>query len=290
MSRRREVREHLHSLGEVREILGSMKSLSVMETRKLARFATTQQRALAGIERAAVDFCQFFSHTLAGLEPLQEVYLLLGSERGFCGDFNERLLQALEKLPAETGLLITVGSRLAPKLEGDPRRVAGLEGAGVAEETPAVLGRVVDTLNALEGRYDPLGLTVVYHEAETQATRVRRLLPPFQSFAEPTPAFSHPPRLNLPAGQLLPLLIDQYLFAALHAIFYASLMAENQRRVSHLEGAIRRLEEKLANLGRRANALRQEEIIEEIEVILLSAQTGEESSFIGRHDGDDAKR
>jgi F-type H+-transporting ATPase subunit gamma len=106
------------------------------------------------------------------------------------------------------------------------------------------------------------------------AVNIRRLLPAFQDLAGKAPAFAYPPRLNLPAQQLLPQLIDQYLFAALHAVFYAALMAENQRRVSHLEGAIRRLGEKLTRLEQRANTLRQEEITEEIEVILLSTQAG----------------
>ena len=47
-------------------------------------------------------------------------------------------------------------------------------------------------------------------------------------------------------------------------------MAENLRRVEHLEAAVRHLDKKAADLRRRCNALRQEEIIEEIEVILLS--------------------
>jgi F-type H+-transporting ATPase subunit gamma len=274
MSRRRELRQHLRALGEIKEILSSMKSLSVMETRKLARFGETQQRALAGIEQAAADFCRFFPEVLTGPGPLREVYLLLGSERGFCGDFNERLLDALQDLTMEDSLLLAVGSRLGPKLEGDPQLAAHLRGAGVTEEVPAILGQVVDTLGALERQYGPLGLTVLYHEVDMPAVSSRRLLPPFQDLAGKAPAFAHPPQLNLPARQFLPQLIDQYLFAALHAVFYAALMAENQRRVSHLEGAVRRLEEKLTRLEQRANALRQEEITEEIEVILLSTQAG----------------
>ena len=55
------------------------------------------------------------------------------------------------------------------------------------------------------------------------------------------------------------------------AVLYP-LMAENRRRMQHLEGAIRRLEERTSELALKRNALRQEEITEEIEVILLSAR------------------
>jgi hypothetical protein len=44
-------------------------------------------------------------------------------------------------------------------------------------------------------------------------------------------------------------------------------MAENLRRVRHPEAAVRHLDDRSAALLRACNALRQEEIIEEIELI-----------------------
>ena len=61
------------------------------------------------------------------------------------------------------------------------------------------------------------------------------------------------------------------LFANLHALLYTSLMEQNHKRVTHLDGAVRHLDDQLAQLAQQCNVLRQEEIIEEIEVILLSA-------------------
>ena len=52
---------------------------------------------------------------------------------------------------------------------------------------------------------------------------------------------------------------------------FTSLLHEHQRRVQHLEGATQRLEETLAGLARRQSTLRQEEITEELEVIMLGA-------------------
>ena len=56
-------------------------------------------------------------------------------------------------------------------------------------------------------------------------------------------------------------------------MLYTSLMAENQQRVAHLEGAVKHLDDESAELVRQCNTLRQAEIIEEIEVILLSADS-----------------
>jgi F-type H+-transporting ATPase subunit gamma len=58
-------------------------------------------------------------------------------------------------------------------------------------------------------------------------------------------------------------------------------MAENQRRVQHLEGAVDHLDERAAELTRQVNARRQEEIIEEIEVILLNATSFDEQAYNG---------
>jgi len=77
--------------------------------------------------------------------------------------------------------------------------------------------------------------------------------------------------LQLTPVQFLLEFSEQYLFASLHEMLYTSLMAENHRRITHLEGAVRHLEEESRELSLRSNILRQEEITEEIEVILLSA-------------------
>jgi len=50
-------------------------------------------------------------------------------------------------------------------------------------------------------------------------------------------------------------------------------MIENQQRIQHLENAVHHLDDQTEELGRKINALRQEEIIEEIEVILLNASS-----------------
>lgn len=69
-----------------------------------------------------------------------------------------------------------------------------------------------------------------------------------------------------------------YLYLGLNERFAVSLLAENQYRLQHLEGAVRRLDERLDKLATRARSLRQEEITEEIEMI-PSGQGTVDSSF-----------
>lgn len=67
-------------------------------------------------------------------------------------------------------------------------------------------------------------------------------------------------------------MLDEYLYATLHEVLYRALLAENRRRLVHMENALDHIEQEHATLRLRYNALRQEEITEEIEVILLSAE------------------
>jgi len=80
----------------------------------------------------------------------------------------------------------------------------------------------------------------------------------------------HPPLLYLEPRHFLARIVEHYLFAALHEIFYGSLMAENRQRLQHMDYAVRRIEEMFHLLTLKRNSLRQEEITEEIEVIMLS--------------------
>ena len=283
MTQHRELEQRRHTLDEVRGIMNSMKILAHMEARKLARFLGAQRAVITHIETVAADFIGAYPKALPQPGEPRRVYLLLGSERGFCGDFNESLLMQVESHSDENGIgapqLIATGRKLCTQLEKDPRVAAFINGANVVEEAEKTLLQIIDTLARLQTEGGTPSLTAIYHDPDREQIITSEVLPPFEKYRSIAPQFSQPPLLNLSQQDFLAELIDHYLFAALHEILYISLMAENLRRVRHLEGAVQHLDDKSADLMRQCNALRQEEIIEEIEVILLSTVTLDE----GRH-------
>lgn len=274
MTRRRELERHRQSLGEIREIMGSMKTLAYMETRKLGRFLEAQRNVVQSIGNVAADFLGFFGDTLPGGIPVARLFLLVGTERGFCGDFNHAILRRLDAEldgdPAGQPILLPVGHKLHTLLEKDPRVAAFLPGASVAEEVTALLSQVTTEIGAIQSRQNDLAVYCIHHSDRSDIA-VRQLLPPFLGSAAPAVAFSFPPLLQEEPRAFLSQLADHYLLAALYEIFYTSLMAENDARVVHLESALGHLEEQSEELARQGNILRQEEIIEEIEVLLLSS-------------------
>ncbi len=271
MSGQAELSQRFGRLKEINGIMTAMKNLSLVETRKLARFIGHQRRMLTNIEMAAGDFLGFFSLE-GGAEPGPAILLLIGSERGFCGNFNEQVLAALDDLPGweRPPALLVVGHRLGAKLNARPGVIARLDGPTVTEDVPAVLNRLMDTLHTASHRLarDGTALFSLAHEAEGEPT-LKRLLP-----LSPPKAlhFTHPPRLQLAPSAFFAELLDQYLLATLYGLLYESLAAENRQRLGHMEQALDRLEEAIAQLALKRSALRQEKIIQEIEVMLASAQ------------------
>jgi len=271
MSGLAELSRRFARLKEISGIMTAMKSLSLVETKKLARFIGHQRRMLANIEAAAADFLNFFP--LAHVEGKSPALLLLvGSERGFCGNFNERIIAALDALPdwEPAPALLVLGHRLGTRLEGHPGVIARLDGPTVTEDVPAVLNRLMDALHAASRQFSGNGAALfsLAHDSEGEPA-LKRLLP-----LAPPPAlyFAHLPQLQLAPPAFFAELLDQYLLAALYGLLYESLAAENRQRLAHMEHALDRLNETIDHLALKRNALRQEKIVEEIEVILSSQQ------------------
>lgn len=273
MTRRQDLQRHRHSLTEIINILDAMKMLSYMESHKLSTFMDAQHRVFDTISRVADDFLSFYPGALPTASNDIPVYLIIGSERGFCGDFNQELLAHIEQPVTsldERAMLITVGRKLYNLVQDDKKLYAHIDGPNVVEEVPTVLDQTVEILTSLQQQQPLMSLYSIYHSSEGGIV-TEKLLPPFQHKPHQSQRFETPPQLNLSPSDFLLGVAEQYLFAALHELLYASLFEENHRRIMHLEGAVKHLEKKAEELTQQSNVMRREEITEEIEVILLSA-------------------
>ena len=276
MSQRLDLDNHHHSLNEIIKILDAMKMLAYMETHKLSALLETQHRALDAIGSAANDLVSFYPGAQLKESEVFPVYLLIGSERGFCGDFNQELVDYIEQLltiPSNVKpTFITVGRKLYNLMQDDVNVYSQIEGPNVVEEVPTVLEQTVQVLTKIQQQQPLMGLYSVYHSGE-QGIITKKLLPPFQHQDQQPADFQTPPELNLPPADFLLKVAEQFLFTALHEIVYTSLLEENNNRIMHLEGAVKHLETKADELTQQCNILRREEITEEIEVILLNASS-----------------
>jgi len=147
-----------------------------------------------------------------------------------------------------------------------------LPGASVADELASVLLRLTRELNGMlaDDQMQGWGVSALYHCHATGQIRRRRLLP-LRDLPPPAKPSAFAPDLNLTPEAFLSGLTGHYLYAALNEVLYSSLMAENQQRHAHMDSALNKLDEDCAQLRLAYNAQRQEDITEEIEVLLLSA-------------------
>lgn len=147
MSRRRQIAKKLEAYGDIRTMLSAMKSISMMELHKLGGQLERQRHILKTVEQVAADFLSF--HDLP-LETEKTLCIVIGSERGFCGDFNEDFLPAIEKIQARGDRLLLVGSRLAKRFSEEESSHNSLPGPNIAEEIPAALENVAHWLTNIQ--------------------------------------------------------------------------------------------------------------------------------------------
>ena len=275
MSEQRKIRKYLYQLSETREIMEAMKNLALVELHKLGRHLEYQQQMVKDLENMAYDFLDFYPYTFSDGGDQPNVVIIFGSERGFCGDFNEALITNLDDRVKALGgsrqLLIPVGTKLCLRLDDDSRVTQQLEGADVTEEVTHVLNNLLSHISNLHKQYGACNVYTLFHHSETGQLTTSQLLPPFKRSNGPLKKFTTPPVLNIPPQELIAALVDQYLFTALHETACMSLMEENYSRIRHMTAALQRLDEQSNKLTRKYHIFRQEEITEEIEVILLNA-------------------
>ena len=70
-------------------------------------------------------------------------------------------------------------------------------------------------------------------------------------------------------------LMPAYIFSVLQYCIKCALLAENKRRLTHMEDATHHLDKKSQQLAIKANQWRQEKIVEEIEALLVSQYDAE---------------
>ncbi|WP_426664350.1 F0F1 ATP synthase subunit gamma [Rhodanobacter aciditrophus] len=269
MARWRELGRHIQALEDIGTILSAMRSLAFIEARRIAEGAARQQEAVSAIRVAIDNVVAHYPGARPGVMPSRDVVVLVGSERGLCGDFDERIASRLDATGRSgTVACIAVGSRLGQVL--DERGVPHLSvaGAAVNEDIPGVMSDIVASIQASARRDHEAtaGLVVVHHDAQGEVNRERILPVPA---APASRCWPHRPLLQLPARDLHRILIDHYVFASLNALLLASLLAENRRRLDQMSAALDRLHERVGVLDRGRRRARQEAITEEIEIILL---------------------
>ncbi|MDX1810867.1 MAG: F0F1 ATP synthase subunit gamma, partial [Gammaproteobacteria bacterium] len=235
MSKRHDLQNHIKSLNEISEIMASIKTLSMLEMHKIAQALKNQERIVSNIEAMAKDFANHYFLNFPATKQDKHCLLVLGSERGFCGGFNEMILQSLEQKLASnadsTAGIIAVGQKICSQLADHPKLLASLSGVSVLEESGDVIQNILNNFKELQLTHHFNSLEVLFYEHKDESIKNLHLFPPFRELKADSSVTGFPPILNLDESTFLNSLIDQFLFFRVYEMIYSSAMIENQQRI-----------------------------------------------------------
>lgn len=259
MSQRREIETRLALYEDLTGILGAMRSFALAELRKVGKREATQQQLVQNLADALSDVA--FALPLPE-KPDDDIWLLFGSVRGFCGSFNEDVLRFWQEHADEQQPVILIGERLHDLVPENgmtflvPGANGGLDASAAIER---MLPAIADLRQKCRGAS---GLIACFRDEHGACSQ--RLLP---SSEERPDVSGYPPYIFASPAETAAGIAEHFLFHQMLAILLRSIRVENHMRLMQMENALRHLEEGSGELLRQRNRLRQEEIVEEIELM-----------------------
>ncbi|MDN0076687.1 F0F1 ATP synthase subunit gamma [Crenobacter sp. SG2303] len=257
------LREHLRLLADLSKIVSAMRNLAYAELQRLNRMVAVQAHTEQVVLQALADSR---AGQLAGSG--QAYWLVIGAERGFCGGFNENLLNALPVLNMNhpNTVWFASGERLCQRLSPLLPPFEALSGCNSAEEASESVDVWLDTLWPRWITTGGGAELFVLHHAEHGLCE-RRLLP---LPVLPAPSPGAEPLRTLPNAVLLPKLQAEWLRVGLLGALYQSLLHENRWRLAQMQRAQDHLDEANSRLMRAYFRQRQADITGELETLMSS--------------------
>lgn len=260
MSQRREIEGRLALYDDLAGIMRAMRSFALAELHRVARRETAQNEVMETLAATLRDLAPVIP---APPECTGDVWLLFGSVRGFCGSFNEDVMRMWQAAGGQAAPVVVVGERLAASVVDNGSRFVAPGPLGAVDAAAAV-DRLLHALGAARQLMSgEAGVMVCYRDEA--AARSERLLPLPVTMANTTGFL---PLLQEPASRVAQQVMEHYLFHTLLARLLHAIRVENRMRLTQMENALRHLERSSEGLLLQRNRLRQEEIVEEIEVMV----------------------
>jgi F-type H+-transporting ATPase subunit gamma len=271
------LRKTIQMAEDLSSIVGTMKTLAAVNMRQFERSASAIGDYVRTIEMGFSVLLKreprFLEHATRQSEVGRTGRVVIGTDQGLCGGFNERVAShARRRIAEDPGPVITIGHRVARRLSA-----GGVE-FEVEYRTPGSVSGITPLVSDLLirlGKWQAPGgvdsIMVLHNAPETAATfsTVRLPLLPLdrpwleelrdrQWRSRSMPIFRAPP------DDLFSWLVQEWLFARVYQAIAESLAAENVARLMATQSASRSIDERLADLRGRYRTERQRAITEEL--------------------------
>lgn len=266
MSQRQDIEARLVLYDELTGILGAMRSFALAELRRIGKRESAEQQVVDNLALTLQDLAAYLPADAVSLispaKPSRDIWLLLGSVRGFCGSFNEDVIR-FWRAEAEPGSpVILVGERLHGMLQAE--NAVCIAGADSGLDASAAIDRILTAVTDFRNEQQDEIFGLVACLRDEHGARCQRLWP---LLATPPAASGYPPLTLAPAAEVAAGVAEHYLYHTLLALLLRAIRVENHMRLLQMENALSHLDSGYEDLQRQRNRLRQEEIVQEIELM-----------------------
>ena len=279
--RARDVETRIRAVAQIDAVIGAMRGIAAARMRDA-------QRRLDGVRDCAATVGAAIGAALAlagngngggaappprGAPAAVRIVVALGTQQGFVGPFNERVIARAAAGTVGGGTLLVVGERGAAAAEAQGVEVAWRAPMiAHADAAGALAAAVADALFTRLGDARAVRLSVVHALPGTSASPpiVERVLLPFEFGRFAAAPRAAAPLVTLAPRQLLIRLADEYLYMELCEALLLSFAAENDARMRAMAAAHQHVRDRLGELTGRFRRLRQEEITAEINELVAA--------------------
>lgn len=261
----------ISNLGELRDLVRMMRGLAGSRLQQaqdalvgVERYVEIVERSIA---RAAVLLSLDRRHAVPAMSAGGDALIVVASEHGFVGGFNDRLVERVQSLAAPGLRLGVIGRRARTLME--ERGLSVDWSLPMATHVGGVIGvtrRLADYLADVTGADILFGRYAGSGSYEIEQRRILPLDPALLQGVDEGPLPLH----QLPPTVLIEYLAREYLFAEISRAVTESMATENAIRLRVMESAGEGIDNKVEALTRQEQNLRQEEITTE----LLDVVTG----------------
>jgi F-type H+-transporting ATPase subunit gamma len=243
VTRLAEIQAHIGSMGELRDIIGAMRSLAGMR-------AQEAQHALPGVSRYAEAMAAAIGGALLlfpqapperATDHGRLAFILCMAEQGFVGGFNERLLDAAEAALAPRDALFVLGARGAALAVERERHLTWMSPMATRSAgAPEIIRRLSAELYARIARGEISRVEAMFARCRQGGapTIERTLLLPLDLEKLQARQPRQAPLHNLEPQALLERLMPEYVFALLTEAAVESIASENAARFAAMESAL----------------------------------------------------
>ena len=279
------IENQIQTAENLSSIVGTMRTLAMVNIRRFER-TTLNLREYARTIRLALHL------TTNGVPSAEwsrldatptgpSLAVLIGSDQGLCGPFNDRMQKHSEAIwSSPDWSSLVVGVRLGEGLLAAGAQVVTVLNTPVSVEAigsqARQLLRIIEEQRS-QGRCCQLKVMFHRHVSNVRYQETTLDLLPFspakfRELPSDEPPFHTLPQLDTEAPELLLDLLPQHFLSELGLALAESAASENAARLAAMEGASRNIDQRLEELMDAYRQKRQEEITTELADVLAGAE------------------